>query len=91
MIRADRELLAELARLTNEMAPLALRIMDGSADIGEQQRFGQRLIVAGQRLRRRAAAADQVVIDGTVISEESAPAEGPTALPPHTVEPDWEP
>jgi hypothetical protein len=33
MIREDRELLAELARLNTAMAPLALRIMDGSASV----------------------------------------------------------
>lgn len=88
MIREDRELLAELARLTTEMAPLALRLMDGSADAGEQQRFAQRLIEAGHRLRRRAATAEQVVIDGTVVFEEAPPTEGLVALPPHTVEPD---
>jgi hypothetical protein len=31
VIREDRELLAELARLNRAMAALALRIMDGSA------------------------------------------------------------
>lgn len=35
MIRKDRELLAELARLNTVMASLALRIMDGSASTTE--------------------------------------------------------
>lgn len=36
MIRQDRELLTELARVGRDMAPLALRIMDGSASAVEQ-------------------------------------------------------
>jgi len=90
MIREDRELLAELARLNRELAPLALRMMDGSASSGEQQNYAQRLIAAGQRLWRRAQEGVPIVIEG-----ESA---GPLALrgphvefPTHTVEPGWEP
>ncbi|MBV9142017.1 MAG: hypothetical protein JO115_14060 [Pseudonocardiales bacterium] len=49
MIRADRELLAELARLNREMAPLAMRIMDDSASADEQHNYAQRLIAAGER------------------------------------------
>jgi hypothetical protein len=44
VIRQDRELLAELARLNREMAPLAMRIMDASASTDEQARYAQRLI-----------------------------------------------
>lgn len=53
MIREDRELLAELARLNTAMASLALRIMDGSASAAEQRDYAQRLIAAGERLGRR--------------------------------------
>lgn len=90
VIREDRELLAELAQLNREMAPLALRMMDGSASSGEQQNYAQRLIAVGQRLWRRAQRSAPIVIEG-----ESA---GPLALrephvelPTHTVEPGWEP
>ncbi|MGH3695516.1 MAG: hypothetical protein ACRDRX_16275 [Pseudonocardiaceae bacterium] len=51
MIREDRELLTELARLNREMAPLALRMMDGSASAAEQQQYARRLTDAGERLR----------------------------------------
>lgn len=44
MIREDRELLTELARINREMAPLALRIMDGSDSAAEQQTYAQRLL-----------------------------------------------
>lgn len=83
MIREDRELLAELARLNGDMASLALRIMDGSAVAGEQQHYAQRLISAGERLRRRADEMNRTVIDGEVLGDKS------TALPACTVEPDW--
>jgi hypothetical protein len=52
VIREDRELLAELARLNQEMAPLAMRMMEGSASIAELQNYAQRLIAAGERLGR---------------------------------------
>lgn len=54
MIREDCELLAELAQLNTAIAPMAMRIMDGSASVTEQQDYAQRLIAAGERLRRRA-------------------------------------
>jgi hypothetical protein len=66
VIREDRELLAELARLNSAMASLALRIMDGSATAGEQWDYAQRLIAAGKRLRARADETQYSVIDGEV-------------------------
>jgi hypothetical protein len=78
VIREDRELLVELARLNGDMASLALRIMDGSASVAEQQHYAQRLIAAGERLHRRADGIREVVIEGEVVS-------GPTALAAHTV------
>ena len=53
MIREDRELLTELARINREMAPLAMRIMEGSASLAEQRNYAERLIAIGERLRRR--------------------------------------
>lgn len=85
MIREDRELLAELARLNGDMAPLALRVMEGSASAAEQQDYAQRLMAAGERLQRRV---DGI---GTVVIEGNGPASGPIALPAHTAELDWEP
>lgn len=70
MIREDRELLTELARINREMAPLALRIMDGSASAAEQQTYAQRLLAVGERLGRRAAAAAAVMVDGEVVASE---------------------
>lgn len=85
MIREDRELLAELARLNGDMASLGLRIMEGSASVIEQQRYAQRLIVAGDRLRRRAAGINQSVIDGEVLVDKVI------AFPSSIVELDWKP
>lgn len=80
MIREDRELLAELARLNGDMAPLGLRIMEGSASAVEQQQYARRLIAAGERLRRRADEMNHPVIDGEVLADVSL------AFPAHTVE-----
>ncbi|MGH3940606.1 MAG: hypothetical protein ACRDTG_18615 [Pseudonocardiaceae bacterium] len=88
MIREDRELLAELARLNREMAALALRMLDGSASSDEQQNYAQRLITVGQRLWRRAQRTAPVVIEGA----EPLAVYGPhVELPAYTVEPGWEP
>lgn len=84
MIRKDRELLAELARLNRSMAALCMRIMDGSASAAEQQEYAKGLIAAGERLRQRAAnETSGVVIDGEVLADSAL------NLPGHTVEPYW--
>jgi hypothetical protein len=81
VIRDDRELLAELARLNREMTSLAMRIIDGNASTAEQQDYAQRLIAAGQRLWRRADGMNAAIIEGEVLTNR------PLALPRHTVEP----
>ncbi|MGH3767940.1 MAG: hypothetical protein ACRDS0_10080 [Pseudonocardiaceae bacterium] len=63
MIRADREMLAELARLNSDVVPLAMRIMENSVTSEEQHAFAQRLIAMAQQLQMRAAVA---IIDGEV-------------------------
>lgn len=84
MIREDRELLAELARLNGDMASLGMRIMGNSASTAEQVHYAQRLIAAGQRLRWRADQTAGAVIEGYVL------ATGPLVFPAHTIEPDRE-
>ncbi len=81
MIREDRELLTELARLNREMAPLALRMMEGSASTTDQQTYAERLIAAGERLKQRAAATTGTVIEGEILTDR------PLTLPGFTVEP----
>lgn len=61
MIREDRELLAELARVNSDVAPLAMRIMDGSVTAEEQRKLAKRLLELGQRLRERANRTGRVV------------------------------
>lgn len=63
MIREDRELLAELARVNSDVVPLALHIMDETATVDEQYTFAERLIAMARQLQTRAAG---VVIEGEV-------------------------
>lgn len=81
MIRDDRELLAELARVNREMAPLGMRIIDGSASAAEQAHYARRLIAAGERLNRRAKATGGTVIEGEILTDTSIPFPGNTAQP----------
>ena len=83
MIREDRELLAELARLNTAMAPLAMCIMDGTASVAEQHNYACRLIAAGQRLQRRATAMGAAIVEGEVVVD------GSIALPAPTVQSPW--
>ncbi len=85
MIREDRELLAELARLNSDMTPLAMRIMDDRASIAEQQNYAERLIAAGEWLQRRADGTSGAVIEGEVLGSD------PLTFPGLTVEPYQEP
>lgn len=81
MIREDRELLAELARLNSAMVPFAMRIMEGTASPDEQHDYALCLIAAGEWLQRRADALREGIVDGEVVSN------GPLELPAYTVEP----
>lgn len=83
MIREDRELLAELARLNGDTAQLGMRIMEGSASAIEQQHYARRLIAVGERLQRRVDEMNHPIIEGEVLAGVSL------VLPEHTVEPDW--
>lgn len=81
MIREDRELLVELARLNKDMASVAMRIMDGTGSAAEQAHYAQRLIAVGERLHRRANNSPELVVEGDVVADRSI------VLPAHTVEP----
>ncbi len=81
MIREDRELLAELARLNREMTPLAMGIMEGTASAAEQRSYALRLIAAGERLQRRVDGTSGGVVEGEVLIT------GPLTLPLRTLEP----
>ncbi|MFY9809088.1 MAG: hypothetical protein WAK86_17790 [Pseudonocardiaceae bacterium] len=85
MIREDRELLAELARLNTDMVSLAMRIMDDSASADEQACYAERLIAVGEQLQRRAGEKGRTVIEGEIL------ANGLLILPGRAVEPYREP
>ncbi len=67
--REDRELLAELARVNSEVAPVAMRVMDESVTAEEQRALAKRLIEVGQRLRERAERTNRVV-EGRVVADQ---------------------
>ncbi len=69
VIRADRELLAELARMNSDVVPLAMKIMGDSATVEEQRPFANRLLELGTRLNHRACQSGLVINCDTV--EES--------------------
>ncbi|MGH4020471.1 MAG: hypothetical protein ACRDT0_14790 [Pseudonocardiaceae bacterium] len=69
MIREDRELLAELARVNSDAAPLAMRVMDGSATADEQHGFAERLIQLGERFQRRAEQQSMAIVQGEVVAD----------------------
>lgn len=85
MIRKDRELLADLARLNTDVALLAVRITLGSATAHEQKIFAERLIAAGERLRRRADESERVVIDEEAVfaTARGLPTDTETSAVPH--------
>ena len=66
MIRQDRELLAELARLNSDVTPFAMRIIDGSITAEEQHKFADRLVALGRSFHERAAGLAPV-IEGDII------------------------
>jgi hypothetical protein len=67
MIRTDRELLTDLARLNSEVLPLAMQIIDDIATREEQQIFAERLIELGTRLNHRARHTG-IVIDSDAVT-----------------------
>lgn len=68
MIRQDRELLAELARLNSDVTPLAMRIIDDSATTAEQHEFADRLEALGRWFHKRANGGE-LVVEGDVVTE----------------------
>lgn len=67
VIRDDRELLTELARLNTDVVPLAMSIMDESVTSAEQYAFAERLIAMAARLRVRASK-PRLVVEGDVVT-----------------------
>ena len=70
MIRQDRELLAELARLNSDVTPFAMRVIDGSITAEEQHEFADRLVALGRWFHKRAAGS-ALVIEGEILTASS--------------------
>jgi hypothetical protein len=90
VIREDRELLAELARIKRDTAFLGMCIMDGTVSVVEQRKYAERLVAASERVRRRAdgmggiggiVAAAGTVVWGEMLTDVSR------VLPGQSVEP----
>jgi len=70
VIREDRELLTELARVNRGIMTFAMRVMEGSAEVEEQCMFGARLIAIGEAVQKRAqrgAEGIELVIEGETV------------------------
>lgn len=61
VIREDRELLAELARLNSDVTSFAMRIIDGSSTPAEQHEFADRLVGLGRSFHERATGIAHVI------------------------------
>lgn len=71
MILEDRELLAELARLNSDVAPFAMRIIDGTVTANEQREFADRLETLSRRFHARATGTTLVNEDDTTDSNRN--------------------
>ena len=80
MIREDRELLTELARLNRDMAALCMSIIEGSASIKEQRDYARRLIAAGERLGRRGDETCGIIDTAGAVAEGEVLRSGSVAL-----------
>jgi hypothetical protein len=67
LIRADRELLAELMSVNDAVPAVTLAMLDGSFSRQQHADFGARLVALGNALSARGHQQPTVVIDGTVV------------------------
>ncbi|MGH3907120.1 MAG: hypothetical protein ACRDTE_23535, partial [Pseudonocardiaceae bacterium] len=80
----DRELLNELKRLGQALAPFALGVLENRVSRKEQLAIATRLVNLAERIRDRAVKTP-ITIEGQVVLDV------PVALPDHSVELDWRP
>ena len=66
MIRADRELLAELMSVNDAVPAVTLAVLDGTFSRQEHADVGARLVALGHALSARGSQQPTVVVDGTV-------------------------
>ena len=67
MIRADRELLAELMSVNDAVPAVTLAMLDGTFSREQHADFGARLVALGNALSARGHHQPTVVIEGTVV------------------------
>ncbi len=67
MIREDRELLAELARLNKQLVTFAWKLMDDKLTPTEQHAVACRLVDLAEAIQARAQRQDAEVIEGEVV------------------------
>jgi hypothetical protein len=66
VIRADRELLAELMSVNDAVPGVTLAMLDGSLSRQQHAEFGQRLVELGRAVCARGHQQAAAVIDGSV-------------------------
>ena len=66
MIRADRELLAELMSVNDAVPHVTLAMLDGTFSRQQHAEFGARMVALGNALLARSHLQSTVVVDGTV-------------------------
>jgi hypothetical protein len=66
LIRADRELLAELMSVNDAVPHVTLAMLDGTFSRQQHAEFGARLVALGHALSARGSQQPIVVVDGSV-------------------------
>ncbi len=66
MIRADRELLAELMSVNDAVPQVTLAMLDGTFSRQQHAEFGARLVALGNALSARGSQQPIAVVDGSV-------------------------
>lgn len=72
MIREDRELLAELARLNSDLVPFAMGVMEDRLSAAEQHAIACRLVDLAEAIEARTQQANAGVIEGEVVEDDGA-------------------
>jgi hypothetical protein len=67
LIRADRELLAELMSVNDAVPGVTLAMLDGSFSRQQHADFGARLVALGHALSARGRQEPATVIEGSVV------------------------
>lgn len=77
MLREDRELLSDLARVNTQVPGFVLEFMDGSLSAEAEEAFAYQLVDVAEQIMRHAKSQRRLVINGyaTELPELSAGAE----------------